>query len=78
MNTIKTWFKNKWFRRASFVILGALAGFAYYYYIGCATKTCPITSNPYISMGYGSLMGLVLSSNGYTSRHTATQEPEKK
>jgi hypothetical protein len=43
-------------------ILGAAAGFAYYHFIGCASGTCPITSNPYISTGYGAVLGLVLAS----------------
>jgi hypothetical protein len=47
-----------------FVLMGALLGFAYYYFIGCAGGTCPITSNPYTSVGYGSLIGLVLSIGG--------------
>ena len=38
---------------------GALLGFLYYYYIGCASGSCAITSNPYISTAYGALMGLV-------------------
>jgi hypothetical protein len=62
MEKIKNWLKNKWFRRVSVVILGTLLGFAYYYFIGCTGGTCPITSNPYISTGYGSLLGLVLAS----------------
>ena len=61
MDKIKKWFKNKWIRRVSFVIIGGLLGFAYYYFIGCAGNSCPITSNPYISIGYGSIIGLVLS-----------------
>jgi hypothetical protein len=36
---------------------GAIAGFAYYYYIGCPNGSCPITSNPYISVGYGAVLG---------------------
>lgn len=43
------------------ILLGAAGGFAYYYFIGCASGTCPITSNPYISSGYGALLGLVLA-----------------
>lgn len=43
------------------VIMGAVLGYAYYHYIGCRTGVCPITSNPYISTGYGALFGLVLA-----------------
>lgn len=39
------------------VAIGALAGFAYYYYVGCASGACPITSNPYITIAYGALLG---------------------
>ncbi|MBS4041331.1 MAG: hypothetical protein KGZ81_12130 [Flavobacteriales bacterium] len=44
------------------VILGAMAGYAYYYYIGCATGSCSITSSPVNSTLYGSLMGGLLFS----------------
>lgn len=64
MEAIKRWFKNKWFRRVGFVLIGAFLGFAYYYFIGCTGGTCPITSNPYTSVGYGSLIGFVLSIGG--------------
>jgi len=40
--------------------LGAAAGFAYYYFIGCANGTCMITSNPFISTAYGALLGFLL------------------
>jgi hypothetical protein len=43
------------------VALGAVAGFAYYYFIGCNSGSCPISSNPYITVGYGALVGLILS-----------------
>lgn len=39
------------------LIIGAAGGFAYYYYVGCASGSCPITSNPWISTLYGSGMG---------------------
>ena len=43
-----------------FVVIGAVAGYAYYHFIGCATRTCPITGNPYVSTMYGGLMGFTL------------------
>ncbi|MEJ2051752.1 MAG: DUF6132 family protein, partial [Calditrichota bacterium] len=42
------------------IVLGGLGGFAYYYFVGCATGTCPIQSNPFLMTGYGVLLGLVL------------------
>lgn len=42
--------------------IGALGGFAYYYYIGCASGACAITSNPMNSTLYGALMGGLLFS----------------
>jgi len=41
------------------VLLGAVLGYSYYYFIGCNTGTCPITSNPWISTMYGGLIGLI-------------------
>ena len=38
---------------------GAILGYLYYYYIGCASGTCAITSNPYISTSYGAMIGLI-------------------
>lgn len=39
--------------------VGALGGYAYYYFIGCYSGTCPITSNPLISTIYGGVIGLL-------------------
>ncbi|MEW6196433.1 MAG: DUF6132 family protein [Bacteroidota bacterium] len=42
------------------VLGGALLGYAYYYFIGCTSGSCPITSNPYISTFYGALIAFIL------------------
>ena len=42
------------------LLVGAAGGYLYYYYVGCASGTCPLTSNPYISVLYGALMGFLL------------------
>jgi hypothetical protein len=49
------------FKISLFLLIGGIGGFAYYYFIGCNTGTCPITGNPYISTSYGMLMGLIIS-----------------
>lgn len=42
------------------VAVGAIGGYMYYYFVGCASGTCAITSNPVISTLYGSFMGGLL------------------
>jgi hypothetical protein len=42
------------------IIIGATAGFAYWYYIGCTSGTCPIQSNWHTSTLYGGLVGYIL------------------
>ena len=41
-------------------LIGALAGFLYWKYVGCLTGTCSITSNPVNSTMYFALFGAVL------------------
>ena len=44
------------------IVIGAALGYAYYRFIGCASGTCPITSNPIVSTLYGAIMGALFSS----------------
>ncbi|MBC7642402.1 MAG: hypothetical protein H7174_08705 [Flavobacterium sp.] len=39
------------------IIIGAIAGYLYYHFVGCSSGTCAITSKPLNSTLYGSLMG---------------------
>lgn len=41
------------------LVVGAAGGYAYYYFIGCNSGSCPITSNPTSSILYGTLIGAV-------------------
>jgi len=43
------------------ILVGAVGGYLYYHFVGCASGTCPITSNPYVSIAYGALLGYLLS-----------------
>ena len=55
--------KNNWLNKTFIkkitigVILGGAIGFAYYYFIGCKSGTCGITSSPVNSTLYGVLLG---------------------
>jgi hypothetical protein len=42
------------------VLIGAIAGYAYYYFVGCNSGTCAITSSPINSTIYGIFMGGLL------------------
>ncbi|MCX6312857.1 MAG: DUF6132 family protein [Bacteroidetes bacterium] len=37
--------------------IGAIAGISYWYFVGCASGTCAITSKPLNSFIYGGIMG---------------------
>jgi len=40
------------------IMIGGIGGFLYYHFIGCASGSCAITSNPYLSTLGGSFLGL--------------------
>lgn len=42
-------------------VLGAVIGFGVYRFIGCASGTCPITSNPWMSTFFGLVTGLLVA-----------------
>ncbi len=42
------------------IIAGAIAGYLYYYFVGCASGTCAITSKPINSTLYGAMLGGLL------------------
>jgi hypothetical protein len=56
------------------VVLGALAGFLYWRFVGCSSGSCPITSRWYITMLYGGIMGALLGSPGRKNDKEKTNE----
>lgn len=42
------------------IVVGAIGGWIYYIEIGCNSGTCPLTSNPYLSILWGALIGYLL------------------
>ena len=43
------------------LVVGGGLGFGYYKLVGCSTGTCPMTSNPFISTLYGSIIGALVA-----------------
>jgi xanthine/uracil permease len=41
------------------VVIGGTGGYLYYYFVGCNSGSCPITSNPWASIFWGSLIGMI-------------------
>lgn len=39
------------------IVIGAVSGYLYWYFVGCASGSCAITSSPVNSTLYGGLMG---------------------
>lgn len=56
MNTL-----NKYKFHILGIIIGSITGYAYYYFVGCASGTCAITSKPLNSSLYGAVMGGLLA-----------------
>lgn len=40
--------------------LGGIGGYCYWYFIGCSSGTCPITSSPLMSTIWGSVLGSLI------------------
>jgi hypothetical protein len=55
-NKILAFLKKEWLWFAGGAA-GALGGYLYWYFIGCNSGTCPITSSPTNSTLYGILLG---------------------
>lgn len=57
-------------------VLGAIGGYAYYYFVGCASGTCAITSSPVNSSLYGLFMGGLLGDLFHKEKKVEKQENE--
>jgi len=68
MNTIQDKVKKEpaarkpWYRRPTVLLAlaGALGGYIYYREIGCRSGTCPITSNPWLTVAWGTAVGYLV------------------
>ncbi len=60
---------KKWMIWGLGIVIGATAGYLYWYYVGCLSGSCAITSSPVNSSLYGGLMGGLLV-NAFKSSKT--------
>jgi hypothetical protein len=44
------------------MIAGGIGGYFYYSFVGCSGGTCPITSNPWLTILWGSVTGYLIGS----------------
>lgn len=49
---------ESFWKTAVAMIIGGILGYLYYHFEGCTSGSCAITSNPYLSIVFGSLLGL--------------------
>lgn len=52
--------RHKWIIAG--IVVGAIAGFLYWHFVGCSSGQCAITSKPLNSSAYGAMMGGLLFS----------------
>ncbi len=57
---IKTW---RFWKPIVSVVIGGFIGFLYYYFVGCTSGTCAITSSPYNSIIMGGILGLLITNS---------------
>lgn len=58
-----SWLKNRFFRLFLGLAAGAVVGLIYWKFVGCQSGTCPLTSNPYKTVGIYAIMGGLLTYN---------------
>ncbi|MEO6135178.1 MAG: DUF6132 family protein [Ginsengibacter sp.] len=56
------------------IVIGAAAGYLYFYFVGCNSGTCAITSKPVNSTLYGALMGGLLFRSFKKEKNISTNE----
>lgn len=64
---------------AIFIGIGILGGYLYWYFIGCNSGTCPLTSVWYGNAAYGAMIGYLVgdSIQGYTRKQKEKKENEQ-
>lgn len=62
--SVKEFFKSWYFWKPFLgVIIGGLGGFLFFYFVGCKSGSCAITSNPLSSILMGGFLGFFITSS---------------
>lgn len=62
MTKIRTTLKSRnMIKNIAGLVIGAIAGSIYYTTVGCTSGSCAITSNPYMTIIWGGLLGYLLA-----------------
>jgi hypothetical protein len=60
--TVKEFIKSWYFWKPFLgIIIGGIGGYLLYYFVGCESGTCSITSHPFSSIVTGSILGFLVS-----------------
>jgi len=58
---IKSFFATKYYKYLLTIPMGSLLGYSYYYFIGCSSGSCGITSDPLSSTLFGMVFGYLMT-----------------
>jgi hypothetical protein len=59
--TMKEWVRSPLFWRPLLgIVVGGVAGYLYYHFVGCSSGSCAITSNPFLSTIGGGFLGFFI------------------
>lgn len=62
--SFREFFKSSYFWKPFLsILIGGIAGFAIFYFVGCNTTTCTISGSTYTTIITGSLFGLLLTTS---------------
>lgn len=59
------------------IVAGGAGGYLYYYLVGCYSGSCPITSNPTLTIIWGAVIGYLLG-DMFTKRKKTTKDASVK
>lgn len=77
MNTLKTFIRNNFsYLSLAGLLIGAAGGYLYYYFIGCNSGSCAITSNPFMSVLWGAVFGFLVFDMFKANKKKKTDQEE--